>query len=91
MRNFFIAAMALGGVYLLAKKRAEKPQPLPPRPLTTREYHDRLANHLEVALSHGNRPMWEEVSAECHREGREDLPGHVRGQFPELAERLDRA
>lgn len=91
MRNFFIVAMALGGVYLLAKKQAEKRQPLPPPPLTTRQYHDRLANHLEVALSQGNRPMWDEVSAECHREGRGDLPERKRKEWPEWAERIDNA
>lgn len=88
MRPLIIAA-ALGGLYLLAKKRTEKRQPLPPLPLTTRQYHDRLANHLEVALSHGNRPLWDEVSAECHRAGRGDLPEHMRDKWPEQAERLD--
>lgn len=91
MRTFIIVAAALGGVYLLAKKRAEKPQPLPPRPRTTREYHDRLANDLEVAASHGNRPMWDKVSAECHREGRDDLPDLKRKEWPEWAEQIDNA
>lgn len=85
MRTFVIVATALG-VFLLARKRAEKLQPLPPQPLTTRQYHDRLANHLEVALSQGNRPMWDEVSAECYREGRGDLPKRKLEEWPHWAQ-----
>ena len=89
MRTSIIVAAALGGVFLLASKRAEKCQPPPPPSITSRQYHDWLANHLEVALSHGNRPMWDEVSAECHREGRGDLPERKRKDWPQWAERLD--
>lgn len=90
MRNLVFVATALGGLYLIAKRGAAMPRPLPPRPPTTREYHDRLAHLLEAAASQGNRPMWNEVSEECRRAGRGDLPGHVRKRWPELAERLDR-
>lgn len=89
MRPLIIAA-ALGGLFLLARKRTGSSQPLPP-PLTTQQYHDRLANHLEVALAYGNKPMWDEVSAECRRVGREDLPMRKREEWPEWAERIDRA
>lgn len=91
MRNVVIVAVALVGLNrLLERGRAAMPRPLPPRPPTTREYHDRLAHLLEVAASHGNGPMWDEVSEECRRADRGDLPGHVRKRWPELAERLDR-
>ena len=86
VRTFIIVAAALGGLFLLAKRRTDKRQPLPQPPLMTRQYHDRLANHLEAALSHGNRPMWDEVSAEWHREGRGDLPESKREEWPEWAE-----
>jgi hypothetical protein len=91
MRTFIIAAAGLGGLFLLSRKRDGSRNPLPPPPLTTRQYHDRLANHLEIALSHGNKPMWDEVSAECRRAGREDLIEHMRDKRPEWAERIDRA
>ncbi len=81
MRPLIIAAAL--GVFLLARKRTGKRQTQSLLPLTTRQYHDRLANHLEVALSHGNRPLWDEVSAECHRAGRGDLPKHMREKWPE--------
>lgn len=91
MRNLIIAAAAsLGGYFLLTRRRSGGSPPTPSQPLNTRQYHDRLANLLEVAASHGNRPMWEEVSEECRRAGREDLPEHVREQWPEWSERLDR-
>ncbi len=89
MKPLIIAAAL--GVFLLARKRTGRRQPLPPLPLTTRQYHDRLANHLEVALSHGNRPLWDEVSAECHRVERGDLPELKRKEWPEWAEQLDNA
>jgi hypothetical protein len=90
MKTLMIAA-ALGGVFLLARKRAGNRQSIPPPPLTTRQYHDRLANHLEVALAHGNKPLWDEVSEECRNVGREDLPEHMRKKWPEWAERIDSA
>lgn len=89
MRPLIIAAAL--GVFLLARKRTGKRQPLPPLPFTTRQYHDRLANRLEVALSYGDKPMWDKVSAECHREGKGDLPDLKRKEWPEWAERLDNA
>jgi hypothetical protein len=82
-------AAALGGLFLLAKRRAVNRQPLPP--LTTRQYHDRLANRLEVALFQGNKPLWDEVSETCREAGRLDLPEHMREKWPVQAERLDRA
>lgn len=84
-----VIATTLGGLLLLARKRTRNPQPLPPPP-TTRQYHDRLAHKLEVALSYGNKPLWDEVCEECRKAGREDLPEHKRKEWPELAEWLDR-
>lgn len=48
-------------------------------------------NHLEAALSYGDKQMWDRVSEECRRVGRPDLPEHMRKKRPEDAERFDRA
>ena len=85
----FIIALTLGGLVVLARKRTGTRQPT--LPLTRREYEDRLANRLEVALSYGDRQMWDEVSAECRKAGRSDLPELKRKERSEWAERLDRA
>ncbi len=90
MRTLIIAA-TLGGLFLLARKRAGSRQPVPPPPPTARQYHDRLANRLEQALSYGDKRIWDEVSEECRKAGRPDLPGLMRKKRPEWAERLDRA
>ena len=90
MRTLAIA-MTLGGLFLLARKVAGSRQPTPPPPLTARQYHDRLANLLEQALSYGDKRMWDEVSEEGRRVGRGDLPEHMRKKRPDWAERLDRA
>ena len=88
MRTLIAAGTALCGLFLLARGRTANSRPAPPT-LTARQYHDRLVNDLECALAYGHRPLWDRVSAECRRVGGEDLPGHVREEFPELAERLD--
>lgn len=88
VRILIVAGTALCGYFLLSRKRTGNPRPAHP-PLTARQYHDRLANGLECTLAYGHRPLWKRVSAECRRGGREDLPGHMREKFPELAERLD--
>jgi len=85
-----IVAAALGAIFLLARRWPGYRRTIPPLPLTTRQYHDRLANHLEVALFYGNKLLWDEISEECRKVGREDLPQHIRQQWPEQAERLDR-
>ncbi len=94
MRNLVIAAaFAAGGYFfLLARKRSGVgvAPPTPAKLLKPRQYHDRLANRLEVALSHANRPLWEETCEECRHVGREDLIAHMREQWPEWAERIDR-
>lgn len=87
MRNLLLATTALGGLHLLARRRTASPRPVP-RPPTAREYYDRLANHLEVALFEGNRPMWDEVSEKCRRAGRPELPGLKRGEWPEQVRML---
>ncbi len=86
-----ITAATLSGLFLLARNRAGSSQPPPPPPLTARQYHDWLAHQLEVTLSYGNKPMWDEVSEKCRRAGREDLPGLMRKRRPDWAERIDRA
>jgi hypothetical protein len=91
MKQALMIAVALGGVFLLARKRSGDDQPTLSPPLTKREYEDRLANLLEHALSYRDRPMWDKVSEECRKAGREDLPGRVRRKFPALAESFDRA
>ena len=91
MRNLVVVAAALGGLYLMAKRSAAVPRPLPPRPPTELEYHNHLAHLLEAAASYGDKEMWERVSGKCHEADRDDLPIHVRRQWPEFAERLDRA
>ena len=83
--------MALGGLYLLAKKRAGSSQPPPPPPPTLLQYHNQLVNRLEAALSYGNKGTWNKVSEECRKAGRPDLPGLMRKRRPEWAKLLDRA
>ncbi len=83
-------AVALGGLFLLARKRAENNAPILRPSLTPRQYEDRLANGLECALAYGNKPLWDEISEECRKVGGEDLPVHMREKWPEWAERLDR-
>jgi hypothetical protein len=91
MRTLAIAALlGVGGMLLLTRKQGAS-QPTFTLPLTRREYADRLANDLEVALSYGDKQMWDQASEECRRIGREDLPEHLREKWPEWAERLDRA
>ncbi len=90
MRTLIIAA-ALCGIVLLARKQAGNRQPLPMPPPTPRQYEDRLANDLQVALSYGHKPLWDATCEKCRKVGREDLPGQMREKFPEWAEWLDRA
>lgn len=79
-------AIALGGLHLLARK--SRSQSTVPLPLTARQYHDRLDNHLEVALFHGNKPMWDEVSERCREAGRPELPELKRKEWPEQVKNL---
>ncbi len=91
MMRTAVPTLLLGGfLYLLAKKLSDGGQPAPTLPPVRREHADRLKILLEQALSYGNKPMWDEVSEECRRIGRPDLPGHVRDAFPPLAESFDR-
>lgn len=82
--------IVVGSLVLLVRQQAKGYQQVPPPPLTAREYEDRLANHLEAALFNGNKRVWDEVSEECRRVGREDLPQHLRNKWPHQAELLDR-
>lgn len=86
--RILVSAAMLAGAVLLATILRGGSQISTTLPLTRREYEDRLANFLEQALSYRNRQMWDEVSEECRRIGREDLPGHVRKKYPELADWL---
>ena len=42
-------------------------------------------------LFRGDNGMWSEVSEQCRKVGREDLPEHIRKKWPQQAELLDRA
>jgi hypothetical protein len=91
MRNVLLVGAALYGVHLLLRARAARPVAAPaPLPLNRRQYADRLANRLEVALSYGHWRMWDELAEECHRIGRGDLPEHKRAEWPDQAEMMDR-